>query len=226
MVEGEKERDTGKPILHPHKLEPRPWTFEDPFHRLDNAAWRAVNSCPPAARFFVLARELDCMLGQGEGDLLWRGVSKVLGEQHVGRIRTPGATRKVGYLSGTPGTILENLKVLVASLHARVAWSQDGHRHHSVADLTRVCREVTDISFVTFGCVFKDILQDSQLFNDPPLPWQRSLMAVLSSTFWGRRLQIPFGLALAGKAIAPFVVGERFVLRAPQAAGGGSVPVA
>ena len=65
----------------------------------------------------------------------------------------------MGYLSGTPGALLENLKVVMASLHARVAWVQDGHRHYSLDHLLEVGKTLADMSFIAFSCVFHDILR-------------------------------------------------------------------
>jgi hypothetical protein len=138
-------------------------TVWDPFHRIDNAAWRAIKACPAAINLFDVATKLDPLMNQGDGGLLWRGVGEVLGEKRVGSIRAPGGTRKIGYLSKTPGAVLEHFKMLVATLHARVAWSQEGHRHHPIYSLQDMARQITDVSFVTLGCVFKDILQASQL---------------------------------------------------------------
>ena len=124
--------------VSPHAAgRPPTCTVWDPFHRVDLAAWRAIRQVPLAAKVFDVARQLDYLFGQSEGVLIFRGVAEFLNERPH-QMRAPGGTRKVGYLSGTPGALLENLKVVMASLHARVAWVQDGHRHYSLDHLLEV----------------------------------------------------------------------------------------
>ena len=67
-------------------------TVWDPFHRVDNAAWRAIRSVPMAVRVFDMSRQLDHLFGQSEGVLFWRHVR----DPGSRSLRAPGATRKVG----------------------------------------------------------------------------------------------------------------------------------
>ena len=64
----------------------------------------------------------------------------------------------MGYLSGTPGALLENWASVLQALHARSAWCQHGHRHQTLAHLMEVSRSLADPAFVVFTCVFSDLL--------------------------------------------------------------------
>lgn len=133
-------------------------TIWDAFHRIDCAVWRGIRDVPMAIRVFDKSKELDYIFGQSEGVMFFRGASAAMGGGSRG-LRAPGGTRKIGHLSGTPGAILENFKVILGGLHARVAWAQNGHRNQSLEHLLGISRALTDISFVVFGCVFADILR-------------------------------------------------------------------
>ncbi len=132
-------------------------TVWDPFHRADLAAWRAIRSVPLAVKAFDVAKQLDALLGQSEGVLLFRGVAAHLREPTC-NIRAPGGTRKVGYLAGTPGSVLENYRTIVASMHARAKWVQQGHSSQSLGHILDVSRTLSDVSFLTFLLVLSDIL--------------------------------------------------------------------
>lgn len=134
-------------------------TVWDPFHRIDAGAWRAIASVPMAVRVFDISKELDHLFGQGEGVLFFRGVGVAMGGDGSRTLRAPGGTRKIGYLSGTPGALLENYKLVMGGLHARAAWSQQGHRHQSLAHMMELSRTLADVSFVVFCCVFTDIMR-------------------------------------------------------------------
>ena len=60
-------------------------------------------------------------------------------------------------MAGCPSSILENWKPIFLALHARAAWSQDGHRHQSLHHLMEVSRTLADPSFIVFCCVFADL---------------------------------------------------------------------
>ena len=129
-------------------------TIWDPFHRVDLAAWRAIRSVPLAMAVFDISRQLDALFGQSEGVLFFRSVRDVGAHS----LRAPGGTRKVGYLSATPGALLENWASIFKALHARAAWCQHGHRHHTLAHLMEISRSLADPAFVVFSCVFSDLL--------------------------------------------------------------------
>ena len=132
-------------------------TVWDPFHRADNAAWRAIKSVPQAVQLFDVSKQLDSLFAQSEGVILFRGIAEQLHEaQHS--IRAPGGTRKIVYLSGTPSSIVANYKIIVASLHGRVAWAQAGHGTQTVGDLLELGRTLSDPAFVTFALLLADVL--------------------------------------------------------------------
>ncbi len=132
-------------------------TSWDPFHRADNAAWRAIGKVPLAVKVFDVSKQLDGLFAQSEGLLLFRGVAAQLGEQ-LYNLKAPGGTRKVVFLSGTPSNILKNYRTIMASLHGRVAWNQAGHRNQSIDRLLEMSRTLSDVRFVSFLLTFSDVL--------------------------------------------------------------------
>jgi hypothetical protein len=114
-------------------------TVWDPFHRIDVAAWRAIRSVPLAVKVFDASKEIDHLMGQADGVLLFRGVKELLGES-AGVVRAPGGTRKVGHLSGTPGSILENFKAISRDSTGLVcAPSTHMHTHTHTIVHSHVC---------------------------------------------------------------------------------------
>ena len=73
----------------------------NPFHRADNAGWRAIQAVPEAVQVFDMSKQLENLVGQIEGVILLRGVGELLDERPF-NIRTPGGTRKIAHLSGSP----------------------------------------------------------------------------------------------------------------------------
>ena len=132
-------------------------TSWDAFHRVDVAAWRAVKRVPMAQAVFDLAKQLDHLFGVDEGVLLYRGAVAAMGLEATG-IRAPGATRKVGYLAGTPGSVLQNYKAIIGSIHARLAWISEGRSVQTISHLSQVCRILTDASFIAFSAFLDDLL--------------------------------------------------------------------
>ena len=129
----------------------------DPFHRADNAGWRAIRAVPLATLVFDISKQLDSLFAQSEGVLLFRGVAKYLDETpHA--IRAPGGTRKIAYLSGTPSSIVENYRIILAALHGRVAWVKAGHRNQSITSLEELGQTLSDPKFVSFTLLLSDIL--------------------------------------------------------------------
>ena len=76
----------------------------------------------------------------------------------AGSVRAPGGTRKVGYLSGTPSSILENLPNIMAALHARIKWVQMGHSAQTLSHLMELGNSLASVPFVVFCIVFTDLL--------------------------------------------------------------------
>jgi len=132
-------------------------TVWDPFHRIDNAAWRAIRKVNLAVRLFDLSKHLDHLFAQSEGVLVYRGAAGHLGIDATS-VRAPGGTRKIGYLSGVPSSILNNLKVIIAAIHARVKWCQMGHSRQTVGELLRLGNELASVQFTVFACTFSDIM--------------------------------------------------------------------
>jgi len=129
----------------------------DPFHRADNAGWRAIKAVPDAVKVFDISKQLDYAFGTSEGVTLFRGVADLVDERPY-NIRAPGGTRKIVYLSGSPSSIIENYRIIMASLHGRVAWVQQGHSTQKIGHLLELARTLSDPQFVTFTLLLSDIL--------------------------------------------------------------------
>ena len=132
-------------------------TSWDAFHRVDVAAWRAVKRVPMAQAVFDVAKQLDHLFGVDEGVLLYRGAVTAMALQATA-IRAPGGTRKVGYLAGTPGSVLQNYKAIIGSIHARLAWISQGRSVQTKTHVSQVCRILTDASFIAFSAFLDDLL--------------------------------------------------------------------
>ena len=108
-----------------HPGEEASCTTWDRFHRLDSAVWRAALEVKATEEVFDLAAAMDSLFGMNEGKTLLRGVGALM-NQAPRSTRRAGGTRKVGYLSGVPSNLLQNLKHYVLGLHARLAWKRLG----------------------------------------------------------------------------------------------------
>ncbi len=133
-------------------------TLWDPFHRTDTACSRAVRASAAAQEVFAMAQKLDHLFGVGEGRVLLHAVATQTG-QRAQEVRAPGGTRKVVYLSGVPGNVVRNYAAYTASLHARIAWRQQGHGTQTLAHLTDVGRRLQDLRFVAFTVLLDDVLR-------------------------------------------------------------------
>ncbi len=132
-------------------------TVWDAFHRVDVAAWRAVKRVPMAQAVFDMAKQLDHLFGVDEGVLLYRGAVAAMSIEATST-RAPGTTRKVGYLAGTPGSVLQNYKAIIGSIHARLEWISAGRSVQTLSHLAQVCRILTDVSFIAFSAFLDDLL--------------------------------------------------------------------
>ena len=132
-------------------------TSWDPFHRVDVAMWRSVRKHALVLSIFDMSKEVDHLFGQSEGTLIFRGVASELGETPC-NVRAPGGTRKVVYLSGVPGSLLQNYKVIRGGLHARVAWKQAGHSSQKLYHLLELGRRMSEPHFCITLTLLEDIL--------------------------------------------------------------------
>ncbi len=129
----------------------------DNFHRSDIGAVRAIRSVPAAQEVLDVAATLDHLFGVGEGRVLLRGIADLLGER-TSHVQGPGGTRKIVHLSTIPGNILHNYKAFVGGIHGRIGWRQAGHGRQTVESLIGLGRRLCSVPFVTFACIFSDIL--------------------------------------------------------------------
>ena len=133
-------------------------TIWDKFHVADIGFWRAIRQVPAATAIFDVSAAIDRWFGHGDGSLLYRGVSHLLGEARgVMRNAAPG-TRKVVYSAGVPLSLLKNYKRLHLAMHARILWRQSGHSSQTLTNLTTVSRVFADVGFITFALAFHSVL--------------------------------------------------------------------
>jgi hypothetical protein len=132
-------------------------TTWDPFHRVDIAVWRAVRHHERVMQIFDLAKEIDYLFGQSEGAIIFRSIATRLDEvPHM--IRAPGGTRKVVYLTGIPCSLVENFKLVMTGLWARLAWKQAGHSSQSIHHILDVARRLSSVHFVVVMLILQDVL--------------------------------------------------------------------
>ena len=143
-------------LVHPDPTSPMCTTW-DPFHRIDIAVWRAIRGHGIVLSIFDTAKEVDWLFGTSEGLVIFRSVARHLGtDPHP--IRAPGGTRKVVYLTGVPGSLVGNYKLVQECLWARVAWKQAGYSSQSIAHLLDVGRRLREVKFVTVMLIMQDVL--------------------------------------------------------------------
>ena len=132
-------------------------TSWDPFHRTDIAVWRAIRRHDAVMELFDVSKETDYLFGQSEGVVIFRSVATYLNENpHT--IRAPGGTRKVVYLAGVPSCLVENFKLVMTGLWARLAWKQAGHSSQSIQHILHVARRMSSFRFVVVMLLTHDIL--------------------------------------------------------------------
>lgn len=112
----------------------------------------------PVLDLFELAKEVEYLFGMSDGVHIMRAVA-VHCREKVARLRAPGGTRKVAYLSGVPGSLVDNFGVLLKSLWARVAWAQAGHSAQTIAHLLDVGRRLADPKTLTVMMLAHDIFR-------------------------------------------------------------------
>ena len=118
---------------------------------------RAVRSNAPIAEVFDLSRELEYLVGQSEGVMILRGVAAHVGEK-ARVIRAPGATRKVVYLAGVPGSLVDSSSLLMKGLWARLAWKQAGFSTQSIRHLSAVENRLNSGRLVAVTLLLQDVL--------------------------------------------------------------------
>lgn len=130
----------------------------DPFHRVDNAVWRAIRGCELVLGVFDISKEMDNLFGVSEGVLILRGVAEALGDTGVRKIKAPGGTRKIVYLTGVPGHLIANFFALYNALWARVAWKQAGHSTQKLRHILDLAGRFAAPKTVVTMIMLEDIL--------------------------------------------------------------------
>jgi hypothetical protein len=133
-------------------------TAWDPFHRVDNAVWRAIRQVGPVLNIFDAAKQTSYLFGMSEGTHILKAVAAESGEI-LRTVKAPGGTRKVVYLAGVPGSLLDNYALYYKGLHARVAWKQLGHSKQSLSRLLAIGRDMARPDFVLTMLFTHDILR-------------------------------------------------------------------
>ena len=61
------------------------------------------------------------------------------------------------YLSGVPGSLVHNYRVIIAGLWARASWKQAGHSTQSIDHLLDVARRLSSVSFIALMLIVQDV---------------------------------------------------------------------
>ena len=130
----------------------------DDFHRCDLAAMRAVRQCGMAKEVFDMSAILDSQFGVNEGRMFFHAIAELTGDSPKA-VQGSGGTRKIVYYSGVVRNMIANYKIYIAGMHGRLAWKQSGHGKQPLHMLTSMGLRLQSISFVTFLCIFADILE-------------------------------------------------------------------
>ncbi len=133
-------------------------TTWDPFHRVDIAVWRAIRQVDGVVQIFDIAKQADYLFGMSEGAHILKAVAADAG-QRARPVKAPGGTRKVVYLAGVPGSLLENYALIYKGLYARVAWKQSGHSSQTLAHLLEMGTALARPRFVLTMLLTHDILR-------------------------------------------------------------------
>ena len=120
--------------------------------------WRAIRQCEAVLAIFDTAKEIDHLFGMSEGSSILAAVAASEATQ-AKTVKAPGGTRKVVYLSGVPGALLDNYGLLVKSLWARVAWKQAGHSMQSLKHLLGVGSRLARARFILHMLLVHDTLR-------------------------------------------------------------------
>lgn len=153
-------------------------TSWDPFHRVDIALWRAVREHPAVLALFDMAKELEYLFGMSDGALIFQAVAAECREAAADGpaagagavapagppgtqvLRAPGGTRKVAYLAGVPGSLVDNFQVLTQALRVRAAWKQAGHGARSLDAIMAAGRRLTEPQTIILMALMQDVLRE------------------------------------------------------------------
>ena len=133
-------------------------TTWDPFRRVDIAVWRATRQVDSVLHIFGVAKQADYLFGMSEGARILKAVAAAVGTT-AHSVKAPGGARKVVYLAGVPGSLLDNYRLLYEALYARVAWTQAGHSKQSAKHLLEVGSQLARPQFVVTMLLTHDILR-------------------------------------------------------------------
>ena len=149
----------GSAARHAGSAAPPTCTMWDPFHRVDIAAWRAIRGSPQILEVFDMAKEMENLFGMTEGTHILRAVAAYDSLPAPRVVRAPGGTRKAVYLTGVPGSLLDNYGLLVKGLWARVGWKQAGHSKQTLTRLLDTGRRLARANFIFRVLLLHDVLR-------------------------------------------------------------------
>ena len=102
---------------------------------------------------------MDVLFGYGDGRLLARTAASMLGSTVVSGAM-PGITRKGVSLTREPGHLLKNLPTYALGMSAKLAMKRHHHQgQHNLNELVDTGRRLTAVDFISFGTLFKDVME-------------------------------------------------------------------
>lgn len=151
----------------------------DPFHALDNGAGKALCS-EGVSEFMDLTKALDYTFTTGQGHIIDKGVASFL-QQNWTSSRSPGGTRKVGYITSIPARFVTKFKSFYLALLVRMDLALQGRGRKSMKDLKQLGERLCNIRTLSIGLFLTDLLPklvepSVGLVQDvAALPWERYL---------------------------------------------------
>lgn len=151
----------------------------DPFHALDNGAGKALSS-EGVSEFMDLTKALDYTFTTGQGHIIDKGVASFL-QQNWTSSRSPGGTRKVGYITSIPARFVSKFKSFYLALLVRMDLALQGRGRKSMKDLKQLGERLCNIRTLSIGLLLTDLLPklvepSVGLVQDvAALPWERYL---------------------------------------------------
>ena len=102
---------------------------------------------------------MDIMFGYGDGRLLLRTSAAILDSDVVSGAM-PGITRKAVSLTREPGHLLHNLPAYALGLRAKLEMKREHQQgQQNLTVLIEAGRRLTSVDLVSFGTLFKDVME-------------------------------------------------------------------
>ena len=157
-VEGEGSHHKATHLLLGHLWEDMglsPKKTWDEFHRWNKVQGRAVKAVALAAGFLQLTRDIDNVLGFGQGRLIDKQVAAFSGEQWLAG-KAPGGTREFVYAAGIPDRFLAKWAQTYRAVDLRRDHAEEGRTGHDRHWWVALGIRLASPSMLVFAVVLAD----------------------------------------------------------------------